>query len=134
MKSKIAVGNLGEEELARFKQIVLTRNLTRAQAETLFTHANQAKAQAQRKVDGLFVQAKGAETMSPMLAKTASVTANVDEFFAKLAEANVSSAQKRYPELLKASAAPGIGSRPTPSTKRPAGALPVQSGLAGGSA
>jgi tyrosyl-tRNA synthetase len=131
---KIAVGNLGEEELARFKQIVLTRNLTRAQAETLFSHANQAKAQAQRKVEGLFVQAKGAETMAPTLAKTASVTENVDAFFDKLAEDSKTDAQKRYPELLKISVAPGVGTRPTPAVKRPASALPVQSSLAGGAA
>lgn len=131
---KIAVGNLGAEELARFKQIVLTRNLTRAQAETLFSHANQAKAQASRKMDGLFVQAKGAETMAPTLAKTASVTASVDAFFDKLAEDSKTSAQKRYPELLKASAAPGVGTRPTPATKRTGGMTPAQSSLAGGAA
>lgn len=134
MKRKIAVGNLGEEELARFKATVLTRAVTRAQAETLFSNANTAKAQAQRKMDGLFVQAKGAETMAPTLAKTASVTHNVDTFFEKLAEANLTQAQKRYPELLKASAAPGVGTRPSPALKRPVTATPAQSSLAGGAA
>jgi hypothetical protein len=280
MKSKIAVGNLGEEELARFKQIVLTRNLNRAQAETLFSHANQAKAQASRKIDGLFVQAKGAETMAPTLAKTArvfgeatpslrhaatpdkvkmkeyrkyidrkshegktswlksigigagvgagagglygalrgggagagagllagglvgaaggailnasdratinrskkirktrsydralmddvdtqvrmkemgddmksdlrhremmdamngrskysSVTENVDTFFKKLAEASKTEAQRRYPELLKASAAPGVGTRPSPATKRGPNMTASQPMSAGGAA
>lgn len=234
MKLKIAgVANLGAEELTRARVTVLTRARTRADAEQLFSAAAGARAKEQRKIDGLFVQADGAETMSPMLAKTAAVqsfrklagefeknsdwtttlkkgaylgksmlnkavhtspaefarnvkngpgeelrsmgqsaarqakltahrlveepinfplrkakavatgskkllgksvgkagsllqrvgdkikysspTANVDAFFDKLAEARRTDAQRRYPELLKASAAPGVGTRPTPS-------------------
>jgi hypothetical protein len=234
MKLKLSgVANLGAEELTRARVTVLTRARTRADAEQLFSAAAGARAKEQRKIEGLFVQADGAETMSPLLAKTAearsfhnlashfekdaswqdtlkkgmyagksmvnkavksspadiansvkngpvrelqsmgrsavnqakstahrfiddpvgfsarkakavahggqkllgntvgkagsllqkagdkikysSPTANVDAFFDKLAQARQSDAQRRYPELLKASAAPGIGTRPTPS-------------------
>lgn len=74
MKKKAGVGNIGDEELARFKATVLTRAITRMQAETLFSGANAAKARESRKIDGLFVQAKGAESMSPMLSKTARIS------------------------------------------------------------
>jgi hypothetical protein len=50
--------------------------------------------------------------------KYSSVTGSVDAFFKKLAEDSKTDAQKRYPELLKASAAPGVGTRPTPAMKR----------------
>jgi len=70
---KVAVSNLGAEERAQTEAKVLTRAATRAEAETLFDQANVAKAKAQRQVKGLFAQAEGAETMAPMLAKTASL-------------------------------------------------------------
>lgn len=150
MKLKRAgVANKGAEELAQYQLKVLTRARAQAEAETLFSEANSAKAKEQRKIRGLFVQAQGAETMAPQLTKTSSVraraqsvTANVDAFFEKLSEARKSDAQRRYPELMKVSTAPGIGTRPSPTLKRSVsagnsstkGELPSRSMLSGGAA
>ena len=135
MKKRAGVANLGAEELAQTDMKVLTRARTRAEAELLFSQSNAASAKAQRQVDGLFVQSQGAETMSPMLSKTAAI----DEFFEKLAEQQPTQAQRRYPELLKAASAPGVGTRPTPTTAKRTvtplrGAAPAQSTLSGGAA
>lgn len=83
----------------------------------------------------LFHQTQGAETESPMLAKTAAI----DGFFEKVSSANLSDAQRRYPELLKVGAAPGVGTRPSPSlskrkTTDTTGPSPTQSSLSGGAA
>ena len=140
MKRKIAVGNLGEEELAQTKRKVLTRAATRAEADLLFANkATQIASKNRTQLGKLFVQAQGAETMSPSIVKVSSVTANVDAFFDKLAEAQKTTAQRRYPELLKASMAPGVATRPSPNLKprgaTPArGAPPAQSSLSGGAA
>ena len=159
MKMKYAgVANVGEEEKAQLEMEVKTRARTRAEANVLFSETNQARAQAQRSLKGLFHQTPGAETssMSPQLSPdfkpakldefsknrpppsklvTASVTANVDAFFEKLSEARKTEAQRRYPELLKASAAPGgRGTFPTPATSKKARGTPTQSSLSGGAA
>jgi hypothetical protein len=70
---KIAVGNMGEEELERLQRTVLTREETRAEADLLFG----APAADMRKADRgllekLFVQTPGSVTMAPNLQKTAS--------------------------------------------------------------
>jgi hypothetical protein len=133
MKKRAGVANLGAEELHQTDAKVLTRARTRAQAEALFTQANAAKAKEQRLFGNLFHQTQGAETEAPMLSKTAAI----DEFFAELSAP--SDAQRRYPELLKVSAAPGVGTRVAPSlTKRKTtdttGPSPTQSSLSGGAA
>lgn len=135
MKKRAGVANLGAEEMAQTDLKVLTRARTRADAETLFSQANAAKAKEQRLLGNLFVQTQGAETEAPMLSKTAAI----DEFFKQASAGNLTPAQKRYPELLKAASAPGVGTRPTPTTaKRQVtplrGAAPVQSSLSGGAA
>ena len=135
MKKRAGVANLGSEELAQMDLKVLTRARTRAAAELLFSQANAAKAKEQRLLGNLFHQTQGAETEAPMLAKTASI----DEFFEKVSAANPSQAQRRYPELLKASAAPGVGTRPSPNlakrkTTDTTGPSPTQSSLSGGAA
>ena len=132
---KVAVGNLGAEEVHRTGAQVLTRARTRAEAEVLFSGLNAAKAKEQRKINGLFIQAQGAETEAPILAKTAAVT----KFFEKLAhsqeQAKLSEAQRRYPELLKVAnrtqPAPNLSPRKVSPTK---GATARVSTLAGGSA
>lgn len=140
MKTKTSgVGNLGAEEYAEFKAKVLTRAAAQAEAEALFDKANVARAQAQRVVKGHFVQADGAETMAPTLTKKASAQepgqhSHVEAFFDKLAEARLTDAQRRYPELLKASMAPGgLGTAPAPALgKRPARTTPAASMMSGG--
>lgn len=72
------------------------------------------------------------------LMKTGSVAPNVDAFFEKLANAQTTEAQRRYPELLKV-AAPRAGTFKVPDTtlKRPTpgfGENPSKSSLSGGSA
>ena len=137
---KRAVANLGAEELAQTELKVLTRARTRAEADLLFEHkATEIAAANRRRLKELFVQAPGAETEAPTIVKISSPTAHVDAFFDKLAEARLTPAQRRYPELLKAASAPGVGTRPAPrlSKRTAAGtraALPVQSPLSGGSA
>lgn len=104
MTTKTAgVANLGAEEVAQAKAKVTTRAENQAFAETLFSEFNAEKARTQRKYEGLFVQTPGAETMAPLLAKTAAI----DAFFTELEESQLSEAQRRYPELRKAAAAPG---------------------------
>jgi hypothetical protein len=135
MKKRAGVGNLGTEEVAQTDLKVLTRARTRAEAESLFSQANVARAKEQRLLGDIFVQTPGAETMSPMLAKTAAI----DAFFEKISAPALTEAQRRYPELLKVAAAPGPGTRPSPTlTKRTVtslrGATPTQSSLSGGAA
>lgn len=74
-KKKIAVGNMGEEELERLQRTVLTRDDTRAEADLLFG----APAKDMRKADRgllekLFVQTPAATTMAPNLQKEAKVS------------------------------------------------------------
>lgn len=134
MKKRAGVANLGAEEVAQTDLKVLTRARTRAQAEALFSQAAAAKAKEQRLVSSFFTQGSDGETMAPVLAKTAAV----DEFFAKLA--GPTPAQRRYPELLKVSTAPGgAGTVLTPSTTKRVttsknGPAPTQSHLSGGAA
>lgn len=126
MKNKTAVSNLGAEEVAQMKAKVLTRAATRAEADLLFHHkATGIAAANQKRLKELFVQADGAETMAPSLAKTAAV----DQFFDKVASANLTEAQVRYPELLKVA---GPLTNPAPSLKRLKSAVATTSSLAGG--
>lgn len=134
---KIAVGNLGAEERAQTEHKVITRAQTRAEADLLFNNkATEIAAANQKRMKQLFAQASGAETMAPSLAKTAAV----DAFFDQLEEKQKTAAQRRYPELLKASAAPGgRGTFPVASAKKSvpggrAGAHPSTSSLSGGAA
>jgi hypothetical protein len=133
---KIAVGNLGQEEKDQFRAKTISRAQTRAEADALFTHkATEIASDNQKYLKQHFVQAPGAET-APTLAKTAAV----DLFFTllpeKIAEAQLTDAQRRYPELLKVAAAPGgRGSNPTPTLKRVSKTeIPTAPMLSGGSA
>lgn len=70
---KVAVGNVGEEEVERLQRTVLTRDETRAEADLLFG----APAADMRKADRgllekLFVQTPASVTMAPNLQKSAS--------------------------------------------------------------
>jgi hypothetical protein len=138
MKKK-AVANLGAEEAAQTKAKILTRASTRAEADLLFANKATEIARKNRvRLAQLFRQMPGAETMAPTLVKMSSLTPATDAFFDKVAEARLTPAQRRYPELLKASAAT-IGNRPTPDVKarnatQTKGAQPVQSSLSGGAA
>ena len=74
-KKKIAVGNMGEEELEQLQRTVLTRDDTRAEADLLFG----APAKDMRKADRgllekLFLQTPASTTMAPNLQKEAKVS------------------------------------------------------------
>lgn len=72
---KIAVGNMGEEELERLQRTVLTRDDTRAEADLLFGAPAKDMRNTDRKLLGkLFVQAPAAVTMAPNLQKNASAS------------------------------------------------------------
>ena len=160
MKKKLAhgVGNLGAEEKDQLEAKVKTRAMTRAEAEALF--ANKSTQESDRRLlKKLFIQAPAAETKNRLAAKMeeapkeellkdlgalykTKVSAATDAYFEKLAEDQLTEAQRRYPELLKVAAAPGgRGTYVLPSiTKRTVttnpvrGAGPVQSSLSGGTA
>lgn len=111
---KLAVGNLGEEELNFLKHVRLTREDTRADANALFSVAHQTRARDRQLLEKLFVQTPGALTMGHNLLKEASaeqletfekisVAYNVYHFFE--AGAHLDSAQRRFPELVKAAKA-----------------------------
>ena len=132
---KIAVGNMGEEELAQLQHIVLTREDTRAEADLLFGGPAKDMRKTDRKLlEKLFIQTPASVTMAPNLQKTASITPRVDAFFEKLSAPT--DAQRRYPELMKVSAAgtvksPNLKPRVTTDTSGP---IPTKSALSGGSA
>jgi len=72
-KKKIAVGNMGEEELARLVKTHLTREDTRAEADLLFGGAAKDMRKADRgMLEKLFVQTPASVTMAPNLQKQAS--------------------------------------------------------------
>ena len=74
-KKKIAVGNMGEEELERLQRTVLTREDTRAEADLLFGAPAKDMRNADRgMLHKLFVQAPAAVTMAPNLQKNASAS------------------------------------------------------------
>ena len=128
-KTKIAVGNLGEEETYQMKLKVETRAASRAIAQAMFPLAAQKSSKRDIKLmKNLFVQAPGSENMSQKLYGI-NKTAHVDAFFEKISSMTV--AQVRYPELLKAAE---ISNTVTTSLKRRASAPPVKSNLSGGSA
>jgi hypothetical protein len=124
-KIKLAVANLGEEELYQMKYKVLNRAASRATIQKMFPLAGQKSADKDTKMmKKLFVQSRAAETMAPVLSEI-NKTAAVDAFFNKIA--GLTTAQIRFPELLKAAG-------PTPTLKRKATAHPVQASITGGSA
>lgn len=128
-----------EEDLRHMTRTVLTRAETRAEAEQLFGQMGESSRKSRKTIEKLFVQAPGAETMSPQLAKTAStktasVTANLEAFFEKNASAfdGLTDAQRRFPELLK------VASSRKPMKKTSNGEVgcptPVQPMMSGGQA
>ena len=140
---KIAVAS-DEEAVAQTEQKILTREVTRLQTDVLFDNAKSSRKADRAKVEKLFIQTPGAETMAPTLQKEA-VAKNVAEFFEKQAS-GLTEAQRRFPELLKVSNATGPVPRPSltqpkkMSTPSPSGGAsvtsgpsPVRSGLSGGS-
>jgi hypothetical protein len=130
---KIAVGNVGHEELDRMLLQKDNRASSRAAARALFPSvAEDGMAKDSKLMKKLFVQTPGAETMAPTLegihqAKTAAV----DAFFAKYA--GLTEAQRRFPELLKvAKPTPNLKKRNPEAASGPTGEPPVQSTLSGG--
>jgi hypothetical protein len=70
---KIAVGNMGEEELERVQRTVLTRDETRAEADLLFgEYAKDMRKEDRALLEKLFAQTPAAVTMAPNLQKNAS--------------------------------------------------------------
>lgn len=134
---KTAVGNLGAEESAQVLHTVVNRASNRAEADVMFgSKAAEERKKAGEKLRQLFLQAPAAQTgttPSHDAQKTASVAPNVEAFFDKLAEARLTDAQRRYPELQKVA----VGSPvkvPGLALKKPPGAIPARSSLSGGSA
>lgn len=69
---KVAVGNMGEEELERMQRTVLTRNETRAEADLLFgDYAKDMRKTDKGLLERLFIQTPAAVTMAPNLQKEA---------------------------------------------------------------
>ena len=150
---KAGVANIGEEELAQTIMKIRTRATARVEAEALFPHGSENRKGDVDLLRSLFVQAPAATTMSPqLLSKQAAVeeeyfnyspllTPHLDEFFKTAEVSQLTEAQKKYPELLKAAAAPGVGSVPSPISKQTrkatseskGGTTPAQSSLSGGS-
>lgn len=116
---KEAVGNLGEEELNFLKMVRMTRADTRRDAEALFSASHQCRARDLALMEKLFVQTPGSINMGYNLAKTASADEALFEQFEKIkvaynvhhffeADAHLSDAQRRYPELQKVAARPSM--------------------------
>jgi hypothetical protein len=139
---KLAVGNLGEEELERLQRMTLTRDDTRAEADLLFgAPATDMRKTDRKLLEKLFVQTPASVTMAPNLQKQAQVaqepmskTAHVDAFFEALSAPT--DAQRRYPELLKVAECntPKSLSRKARVATDTTGTAPVRSSLSGGSA
>lgn len=134
MKAKVAVSNLGEEELAQARRKILTRAETRAEADEMFgTTAKEMRKTEQGMMKKLFQMWEARDTMQPSLVKDASVK-NVAAFFEKLSEPQMTDAQRRYPELMKVAgpSSHDTASVPVPNLKTvkpsaPTGKTPTQS-------
>lgn len=71
---KVAVGNMGEEELERMQRTVLTRDDTKAEADLLFgEYAKDMRKTDKALLEKLFIQTPAAVTMAPNLQKEASM-------------------------------------------------------------
>lgn len=122
---KVAVSNLGEEELARVKRVIRTRNETRAEADVMFGQTAQKQRQTENEMmRKLFAQFPASQTMQPSLQKVSAVdldalvpptplAPNVDAFFEK--RAYLSDAQRRYPELQKVASPASTGGAGLPA-------------------
>lgn len=126
------------EPLYQATRQILTREETRAETDTLFENAKSSRKGHRATVEKLFVQTPGAETMTPALQKE-SAAKNTLAYFEKVAgQANLTEAQRRYPELLKVSSASGPAPRPSTVTVPKAtskdikGSTPTKSVLSGG--
>ncbi len=153
-KEKLAVGNVGEEEVARVHRVVMTREETRAQTDDLFENAKKSREDGRKTVNKLFLQAPASITMAPILQKekvaaalandmeklaqieTIEMAPRVLAFFEK--KAYLTEAQRRFPELLKVAGTteptvPALKKKPASATPI-SGPTPTQSGLSGGAA
>lgn len=124
--------HLGNEELKRTTSMVRTRQETRDQIMELFEMAKSSNVTERQLMEKLFTVMPTVVTMNPALQKTA----HVDAFFEELAEASMTDAQRRYPELLKvaANATGSVGRITAVGKSGPTSRIPVRSGLSGGSA
>lgn len=156
---KTKTATLGEEELAQVKWERQTRADTRGQVQALFNNGGKGLQQDQKMIHELFIQTPGArlgaglkglegEKEKTSAAQEPIAAPAVDHFFEKSAsQAQLSPAQRRFPELQKTSmimtgagGVPTVGSMPSSNLKKrpavdaPRGATPVQNSLSGGSA
>lgn len=117
--------NKADDDLNLMTRQVLTRAETRAEAEALFGATGEASRKARGQMEKLFIQTPGAETMAPLLSKTASV----EKFFDQLEKtAGMTEAQRRFPELLK------VAGSSRPQAAPPKKTVAVRANLSGGSA
>lgn len=72
-KTKIAVSNLGAEELAQFKWTVRNRSDTQMEADALFERNPEVRKKDRAELEKLFIQTPAAVTNAPNLQKQASV-------------------------------------------------------------
>ena len=156
-------GNLAsprdKQELDQFHMQLQSKVETQDELTGRFSHAVTSREKERAVARKLFKQAPAAQTMAPGLqpdvltppedessnetssgpVKVASaeiilrrcegsLAPRVDAFLEKAAAATMTEAQRRYPELLK------VAARPAPALKKRPSALPVQSGISGGSA
>lgn len=148
-KTKIAVANLGAEELEQFKWTVRRRSDTQLEADALFNRNPEVRKKDRAELEKLFVQTPAAVTNAPNLQKTAGVkcicpkpncpackkqkTSAIDAFMAQYEKSKLSEAQVRFPELLKVAApAPILPKKINPDAKT--GATPAAASLSGGGA
>jgi hypothetical protein len=85
------------EEVTQMVHTVLTREDTRRETDALFVNAPASRRMNRGEVEKLFVQGKGAQTMSPDLQKTASC--RTEAFFD--GQEYLTEAQRLFPELLQ---------------------------------
>jgi hypothetical protein len=142
---KIAASSQTSEILDQVKRMVMTREDMRAEADAQFgQYAKDARKDAQKLMEKLFVQTPAAQTMAPVLQKQASITPAVDAFFEKNAAAfGLTEAQLNFPELLKVAAgrsaaspmpSPQLVSRAARSVTPESGPTASRSMMSGGSA
>lgn len=125
-KNKTAVADHAET-LTRVKGMVLSRERSVHEVNSLFANAKPERKKDVEKMNKLLIQAPAAQIQTPNLQKEA-VAKNVTAYFEK--KAYLTEAQRRYPELQKV-ANTETTSQVAPM-KKPAGKVATKSLLSGG--
>lgn len=98
-------GSQDEEALVRMTYMILTREDTRREIDSLFSGSDKAHSKTRKEVEKLFVQAPIAQTSTPLLQKTSGakskIASKTQAFFDN--REYLTEAQTLFPELLTAS-------------------------------